>query len=391
MNVLLLGYDSTIFKDAPTASDTQTRMADYARRLDELVPGSTVTVISHTLRREAKAQQTTENLWFIPAYAPNPHLFPLSGWLQATRLLQHRQPDVISSQSPFEDALLGLLLSKRYKAKFEVQTHFGIASPYWVKEHAVINRLRIRLAQFCYRRADKVRVPSSWLRREISERLGIEGKKIRVVIIPSSLASSDFEPQARSVSEQYRFPGDHQQYVLYIGSLIWQKNIPFLVDIMREICTQRPRVGFVIAGDGPEREWLKGEVKRHQLGDQVHALGKVPHRHVGNLFRQANALILPSYYEGLARVQLEAYAAGVPCISTRVSGTDDVILDGETGFIVEVNDLPAFVDRLIWLLDRPSEAKEMGLKGKQYVLKKYAYGQVVDELVQGWVELANRE
>ena len=101
-------------------------------------------------------------------------------------------------------------------------------------------------------------------------------------------------------------------------------------------------------------------------------------------------LILPSYYEGLARVQLEAYAAGVPCVSTLVSGADDVIIDGKTGFIVEVNDLSAFVDRLIWLLDRPSEAKEMGLKGKRYVLKKYAYGRVVDELVQGWVELANQ-
>ncbi len=390
MNVLLLGYDSTVFADAPTANDTKTRMTDYARCLDELAPGSTLTLISYTPRRVGGARKAAENLWFVPAYAPNPHLFLLSGWLQATRLPKHLRPDVVSSQSPFEDAVLGLFLSKRFKAKFEVQTHFGIASPYWVKEHAVINRLRIRLAQFCYGRADKIRVPSSWLKREISERLGIEDKKIRVVIIPSSFASSDFESESRSDSEQCHLPGDHQQYVLYIGSLIWQKNIPFLVDIMREICTQRPRVGFVIAGDGPEREWFEREVKRCRLGDQVHLLGKVPHRHIGDLFRRAAVLILPSYYEGLARVQLEAYAAGVPCVSTLVSGADDVILDGETGFIVEVDDLSTFVDRLIWLLDHPSEAREMGLKGKQYVLEKYAYGRAVGELVQGWVDLASQ-
>jgi glycosyltransferase involved in cell wall biosynthesis len=365
-------------------------MTDYARRLNELEPGSKLTLVCYTPDRISGIRKSGENLWLVPAYAPNPHLFFLSGWSQATRLPKHLWPDVVSSQSPFEDAVLGLLLSKRFKAKFEVQTHFGIMSPFWIKEHAIINRLRIRLAQFCYQQADKVRVPSSRLKREIVRQLKIEADKIRVVIIPSSFGNSRAN-KARSSVQQYHFPDDYQQYVLYVGSLYWPKNIPFLLDIMTKVAVRRPNVGFVVVGDGPHRELLQRGVKRRNLQDQIYLLGKVPHQHIGDLFLQANALILPSYYEGLARVQLEAYAAGIPCVSTLVSGTDDVILDGETGFIVEVNDLSAFVDRLIWLLDHPDEAREMGLKGQHYVLTKYTYGRVVDELVQGWVNLASQE
>src|SRR5205823_73620 len=149
---------------------------------------SALTVISHTRRRNLATRQEGPNLSFVPAYAPNPRLFPLAAWWPAIRLPRSLWPHLVSTQSPFEDALLGWLLARWFGARLEVQTHFGILSPHWVKEHPWINRLRILLARALYRRADSIRVPSSWLKREISGQLKIHAEKIRVVIIPSSLA-----------------------------------------------------------------------------------------------------------------------------------------------------------------------------------------------------------
>jgi glycosyltransferase involved in cell wall biosynthesis len=89
----------------------------------------------------------------------------------------------------------------------------------------------------------------------------------------------------------------------------------------------------------------------------------------------ADLFFLPSIYEGFPRVLMEAAAAGKPIVSADVSGSDDVIENGRTGYIVAINDRDGFTDRIAALLNDPSLCARMGAAGRERmrsIAAKYA-------------------
>jgi len=114
--------------------------------------------------------------------------------------------------------------------------------------------------------------------------------------------------------------------------------------LLEALNTDDPELGRIeldIAGDGPEREALEGLVKAFGLGDRVRFHGALPEPEVRDLLDRADLFVLPSIVtadgtsEGLPVVLVEALAAGVPAVATRVSGVPELIRDGETGLLAE--------------------------------------------------------
>jgi glycosyltransferase involved in cell wall biosynthesis len=81
---------------------------------------------------------------------------------------------------------------------------------------------------------------------------------------------------------------------------------------------------------------------------------------------RADALVLPSVSEGLGRVVFEAMACGTPVIGSRVGGIVEMVVDGETGFLVEPGQVDALAGKLAWILSHPSEARTMGRKAREF-------------------------
>ena len=111
-------------------------------------------------------------------------------------------------------------------------------------------------------------------------------------------------------------------------------------------------------------------------------------------YYSSDIFVLPSNYEGRARVLVEAMACGMPVITTDVSGASDVIIEGENGFIVPGNNSKALAQKIVYLLENPELRKEMGERGKRYVkenldIKKNAYK--YRELYEKTIGLAKRE
>ncbi|HXF97246.1 MAG TPA: glycosyltransferase family 4 protein [Gaiellaceae bacterium] len=119
-------------------------------------------------------------------------------------------------------------------------------------------------------------------------------------------------------------------YFLVLSRLSAEKGIAELVRAWSEELGE-----LRIAGDGP----LRGEIERLAHGRGVRVLGPVAPEHIPALFSGARALFVPSrWFEGQPRVVLEAYAAGVPVVASRIGCLPDVIADGETGFTVAFGD-----------------------------------------------------
>ncbi|MEV0968115.1 glycosyltransferase [Microtetraspora glauca] len=112
-----------------------------------------------------------------------------------------------------------------------------------------------------------------------------------------------------------------------------QKNHRMLLQAAREVARTRPDTVFLLAGDGPLLDEVTREVRERRLGGHVRVLGPVPDAR--RLVAAADLLVLSSHYEGLPVVVMEALAAGVPVVSTRVGGVPDLIISGRNGILTE--------------------------------------------------------
>ena len=172
--------------------------------------------------------------------------------------------------------------------------------------------------------ATRIVVPSSFVRRTLIEN-GVPSGKI--VTIPFGVDLETFRPASGPE------PGRPLRF-LFLGSLSARKGLPVLLKAWTEL-----------AGSDAEL-WLVGPCgeKQRQLIPPLEGLrviGKVPHRELPQLLRMCDVLVLPSFFEGLALVQLEALASGLPVIATEESGALDLIADGREGYIVPAGDAEA--------------------------------------------------
>jgi glycogen(starch) synthase len=126
----------------------------------------------------------------------------------------------------------------------------------------------------------------------------------------------------------------------------------------------------LLVGDGPERPALERDVGRLGLGDRVRFLGFVPHDLVPAVLTHADVLVLPSLYEELGTVLLEAMWVGLPIVASRTGGIPDVIEDGINGLLVPPGDprvLAGAIDRLLGSPDLARRLAEAARQGaKQY-------------------------
>lgn len=160
-------------------------------------------------------------------------------------------------------------------------------------------------------------------------------------------------------------PGVHRSrcdYHLYLGRLSPEKGVATL------LTAHRPEHGrLVIVGDGPERHALQS-----RAGPNVELVGPVEGDAVPALFAGARSLLLPSRsYEGAPRVVLEAYAAGVPVVASRIGGLAELVEDGVSGLLVPPHDERAWAAALTRLND-DEESHRMGAAAR--TLWKTRYG-----------------
>ena len=384
MNVLMISLDDSVFPGSEKAGNTLERMKAYLTALRKIDPESEITSLAFT-RRRLEPFSPTEGLVFIPVKAPRIQLFPTAVLFLILKNWKSFHPGVITSQSPFEPGLLGVLLKALFKVPLEVQVHSNFFSEFWLQEHFWWNRIRSLMARFVLSRADSVRVVSSVIRDELINRFKIPETKVAVIPVPVFFRDESDPEQTDSI-KLITAPGS--RVVLFVGRLCFPKNLMGLFQVIEKVLNARQDVEFILAGDGPEREIT--EMKAADLDkERIHVLGNVEYNHLARLYRQATVMVLPSLYEGFPRVVLEGYLFGTPSVATRCGGLEDIIVDGETGFLVDVDDMDGFADRVIWLLDHPAAADKFGRHGRSVVQDRFEPGRLMGRMIAQWWTLVS--
>jgi glycosyltransferase involved in cell wall biosynthesis len=144
-----------------------------------------------------------------------------------------------------------------------------------------------------------------------------------------------------------------------------QKGIPFLVQAAKLVVARQPHARFVHMGDGPFTHEARQWVAAAGLGDRFRFLDRVAEPMT--LLAGLDLFVLPSLWEGLPVALLEAMAAALPCIGTRVSGIEDVIEDGVSGVLVGPADASGLADAIVELAACPSRCRALGAAGRDRV------------------------
>lgn len=203
--------------------------------------------------------------------------------------------------------------------------------------------------------ADLVLAPSAATAAEIRRDYGVEG----VGVIPNVTGGLAIEPSPGCEAE----PG----YLLFVGRLRIRKGVEVLLEALQDLRSRHPSARLRIAGDGEHRRRLERRLAELDLGEAVAFLGTCDAGRVRRLLAGAAALVVPSIYEGMPLVVLEAMAAGVPVVASAVSGIPEVVVDGETGWLVPPEDPRALGVALEDVLARPDEARRRGEAGRRRV------------------------
>lgn len=212
---------------------------------------------------------------------------------------------------------------------------------------------------------------SERLRRSFIEDFGIAPERVEAAGAGPNFDTADIPDR---LDEFRQGPPE----VLFIGVQFARKGGDALLRAFARARAEVPDARLTVVGprepipEAPGVEWL-GFLDKDVSGDRAR---------LDAAFRRARLFCLPTRYEPFGIAYLEAMYYALPCVGTRTGAVGEMIADGRTGFLVEVDDEAAMADRLVRLLRDPALAREMGLAGRQRARERYSWAFVATCMAQ---------
>jgi phosphatidylinositol alpha-1,6-mannosyltransferase len=172
--------------------------------------------------------------------------------------------------------------------------------------------------------------------------------------------------------------------IVTVGRLVPRKGQDQLIEVLPAIRKRVKDAALVVIGEGPYRAKLEAKIRELNLSEHVRMVGRVPLADLPLYLSAGQVFAMPSRnrlggleVEGLGIVYLEASACGVPVIAGNSGGAPDAVREGITGFVVDGQDRGALVERIVTLLEDQELAIRMGNAGREFVLEKWRWDEIV--------------
>ncbi len=196
----------------------------------------------------------------------------------------------------------------------------------------------------------------------------------RIFSIPTGIDLERFNPER--VRPVFRSGGFS---IGMIGVLRSWKGHRFFIEAISEIVKQIPDAGFYIVGDGPQEKNIKNLIHEYSFQDKVSMLG---HREdIPEILASLDVVVHPSYAnEGVPQSVLQALAMERPVVASDAGSTREVIINGKTGFLVEVKNPGQIAERVIELYKNQELMVSFGREGRRLVMEKYSMEAMLDKI-----------
>jgi len=177
-------------------------------------------------------------------------------------------------------------------------------------------------------------------------------------------------------------PPSDGSLVLSVGNLIPTKGHDILIRAVASLAHEFAALSLEIVGDGAERFRLETLTQRLKIVERVRFLGRQPRRQVAAAMRRCTVFALPSRYEGLGCVYLEAMSAGKPVIGCRGQGIAEIIQHGSNGFLVGTDNESELTLALAMLLRDEARRRSLGAAARGTILERFTLRQQAESLAR---------
>lgn len=281
---------------------------------------------------------------------------------ELTALLIDRSADLVLSHG-YKANVLGRIAARRAGIPI-VGVSRGWTGENWkVRQYERLDRYHLRFL-------DRVVAVSD---AQAGKVLATGVRSDRVTVIPngSRLAAFRSHPDRDVLRRYFANSEPISRVVLSAGRLSPEKGFVVLVDAAAELLKSLPNVGFVHFGEGPERARIEARIRDWKLQDRFVLAGFT--KELDALLPSADLVVLPSFTEGMPNVLLEAGAAGVASVATRVGGSPEVVADGETGLLVPPGDSRELARAMVCLLNDDDRRLTMGRAARLRMGERYSF------------------
>ena len=234
-------------------------------------------------------------------------------------------------------------------------------------DFAFYHRLISPFLHQVWERADGVVANSRGL-RSLAQRFD---RHVPIQIIPNGVDGDRFTP----VERDWVTPR-----ILFVGRVVYQKGLDLLFHALSNIGDLDWKL--TVVGDGPQLPVLERLARRLEITDRVHFAGWKRGDELVAAYQNANLFVYPSRHEGMPNAVLEAMASGLPVIATRISGNEELLLQGETGTLVEPENQQELETALTGLVSNPDLRKKMGEASRERVLGHYSWQAVAESYLR---------
>ena len=305
------------------------------------------------------------------------HNFPHvgKGIAEIAEELKRVHADVLTC-SGYKPDILGWRAARRVGIPFVVVSHGWTTATWKVRIYESLDRLVHRRADACIgvSEAQSAKMRAAGVSKE------------RVVTIKNAVGTDAFAEPDPAYRDKLRglFAMPPKWIVGAAGRLSREKGMDQFVESAALVHARLPETGFVIFGDGPQREMLTRRIAELGLQGTVVLAGF--RDDVGKFLPHLDLAVLPSFTEGLPVILLEEAAAGLPIVATTVGGVPEVINDGVTGRLVPPGNPQALADRIVETLNDAPGRKAMGEAVREIVRHEYSFALQAER----WMQLLYR-
>ena len=284
------------------------------------------------------------------------------------KIVKKEKIDIVCFQDPVSSFFSILFLKARgVDVKIIVETHGDFIETLSLEKNLLLPRLYKKLfyimARYSIGKSNIIRAVSSSTEKQV---LDIDSSK-SIVRFPAWVDFKDFQNVEPGSFSKDKFN------ILFIGSVTDRKKPHMIIEAIQIINDESYHLSIV--GPTPNEKYfleLKDVIDKSGLQNQVSFTGAVDRESVKEYYSTSNLMILPSISEGLARVIFESQVASCPVLVTDAPGMGDIVIDGQTGYVFESNNIDSLIAKIVYIKNNYEEASLVAKNAKEFILSNFS-------------------